>query len=65
MFPRDWSTRSLIVAGVAFLLAGVGFCALAATTSDGFAWFLGITTTLPAIAMLIDARSRRSMERER
>jgi hypothetical protein len=60
MFPKDWTPRSLIVAGsvsvgIALLLIGLG-----AIAADPFAWFVGVTSVVPAAAMLIDGMRRRS-----
>jgi peptidoglycan/LPS O-acetylase OafA/YrhL len=60
MFPKDWTPRSLIVAGSVFVGLALLFIGLGAVAGDPFAWFVGLTSVVPAVAMLIDGIRRRS-----
>ncbi|WP_353808443.1 hypothetical protein [Agromyces sp. SYSU T00194] len=63
MFPEDWSSRSLIVAGSAFVVVAAGFIAMGVVSGDFFAWFVGLTSVLPALAMLVSGSRRRRRDR--
>jgi hypothetical protein len=60
MFPKDWTSRSLIVGGSVFVGIALLFIGLGAIAADPFAWFVGVTSVVPAGAMLIDGIRRRS-----
>lgn len=60
MFPKNWSVRSLIVAGSVFFFLAVLFIALGSIFGNPFAWFVGSMSVVPAAAMLIDGIRRRS-----
>ncbi|GEM_PF-6969077 len=59
MFPKDWSERSLTVAGSVFLVLAILFIALGSILGEPFAWFVGFTSVVPAAAMLFDGIRRR------
>ncbi|GLI26896.1 hypothetical protein ARHIZOSPH14_11380 [Agromyces rhizosphaerae] len=63
MFPEDWSSRSLIVAGSVFVVVAAGFIVMGVVSGDLFAWFVGLISVLPALAMLVSGSRRRARER--
>ncbi|MGU3646228.1 hypothetical protein ACLBXX_14770 [Microbacterium sp. C23T] len=65
MFPTDWTPRSLLVAGSVFIAFAVTFIALGSIAGDPFALFVGITSVVPAAAMLVDGTRRGSKNARR